>query len=330
VAFFSLIIDSQTPCIYATHISNTMDVVCAICHEHVQKGKKNFPCRRCNHMFHSDCILELVQHGMKENDPMVPRCPTCRVPILLEALESCPVEPTLVCRWVHNYNSDNGLLRLYRDDPELNVRFLNQVLSVYIEVHGDENTDVAGMYNHIGCIYHAQGKYEDALEVWRKTLEITVKVHGPEHLSVAITENNIGLIHCDNGFYKEALIMFNKVLKTREKLLGAEHQSVADTQYFMGMVLMCQEKYVQAFEFISGALKIREKLLGPEHLDVAKLYNNIGTIHCNLCKYDEALAAYHKSLDIKIKVYGPEHPDVAKTKELIARVQIFMNEGVEK
>ncbi len=69
--------------------------------------------------------------------------------------------------------------------------------------------------NNMANIYKRQGKYEEALEVHRKSLEIRTCIYvGDSHPLVADSWNNIGEVLRNTGRYEETLEMHAKSLCT--------------------------------------------------------------------------------------------------------------------
>ncbi len=65
--------------------------------------------------------------------------------------------------------------------------------------------------SNIGLVLDNQGKYEEALEHYNKSLEIDRKVFGTDkHATIATSLSNIGLVLDDQGKYEEALEHYNK------------------------------------------------------------------------------------------------------------------------
>ena len=82
---------------------------------------------------------------------------------------------------------------------------------------------------NIGSVLNEQGKYEEALEHYNKSLEIDPKVFGTdEHATIATTLQNIGSVLNEQGKYNEALEHYNKSLEIDRKVFGTdEHSSIA-------------------------------------------------------------------------------------------------------
>ena len=55
---------------------------------------------------------------------------------------------------------------------------------------------MAASYNNIANIYDDQGKYEEALDLFTKSLDIMTRIYGGDnHPSVANTKYNLALLH---------------------------------------------------------------------------------------------------------------------------------------
>lgn len=61
--------------------------------------------------------------------------------------------------------------------------------------HGLYHSHVGDSYNDISEVYQEQGKYEETLEYYHKSLNITIKVVGHPNLTVAVAYNNIGVVY---------------------------------------------------------------------------------------------------------------------------------------
>jgi tetratricopeptide (TPR) repeat protein len=64
-----------------------------------------------------------------------------------------------------------------------------KVLEIFIKVSGQDhpdvaasyNNDVAASYNNIGNVYNRQGKYEEALDMFTKSLDIKTRIYGGDN-----------------------------------------------------------------------------------------------------------------------------------------------------
>jgi tetratricopeptide (TPR) repeat protein len=73
----------------------------------------------------------------------------------------------------------------------------------------DEHATIATTLSNIGSVLSNQGKYEEALNHYNKSLEINRKVFGTdEHAIIATTLSNISKVLSNQGKYEEALNHF--------------------------------------------------------------------------------------------------------------------------
>jgi tetratricopeptide (TPR) repeat protein len=63
---------------------------------------------------------------------------------------------------------------------------------LYTEACGHDSPDVAGTLLNIANVYNRQGKYDEALVEYEKSLDIKIQVVGHAHPAVADTKENIG------------------------------------------------------------------------------------------------------------------------------------------
>ena len=57
-----------------------------------------------------------------------------------------------------------------------------------LALEGHDSLDVAKSYNNIGNVYNRQGKYEEALEYYQKSLDIKIRVVGGDHPDVGVQQ----------------------------------------------------------------------------------------------------------------------------------------------
>ncbi|CAF2943895.1 unnamed protein product, partial [Rotaria sp. Silwood2] len=68
-----------------------------------------------------------------------------------------------------------------------------QALSYRMKADGDENYEIANIYNNIGNVHRIQEKYDLALQNLQRCLEIRSKIYPENHPAIAEVLTNIGL-----------------------------------------------------------------------------------------------------------------------------------------
>ena len=183
----------------------------------------------------------------------------------------------------------------------------------------------ASKLNNLGRVFYVLGKYNKALEYYKKTISIWEGTYGNKHPDITTSYNGIGNVLFAQGKYEVALQYYNKVLNIRKIVYGIEHHKVADLYNNIGGILASQGNFSDALIYHNKALDIRQKVYGNEHRVVAQSYNNIGGVLTSQGKFNDALEYYDKALNIHEKVYGSEHPAVASSYNSIGKV--FYEQG---
>ena len=155
---------------------------------------------------------------------------------------------------------------------------------------------LATTYNNIGEIYRVQGRYQEALDWYIKSLKIKEAID--DKLGLAIVYNNIGLLYTHQGNYKGALIQYEKSLEI-SKTIG-NMSGLARAYNNIGNIYHIQGKYEDALHLCNMVLEISQKI--SDQLGLAAAYNNIGRIYRDQNRYQEALDCCMKSLVIRERI----------------------------
>eukprot|EP00002_Diphylleia_rotans_P039608 TRINITY_DN921_c0_g1_i14.p1 TRINITY_DN921_c0_g1~~TRINITY_DN921_c0_g1_i14.p1 ORF type:complete len:135 (-),score=29.28 TRINITY_DN921_c0_g1_i14:234-638(-) len=89
---------------------------------------------------------------------------------------------------------------------------------------------VAMSYNNIGAVYDSQGKNEQALEYYDKSLAIRIKTLGAEHPNVAGSYYNMACLFENQRKFQQAIDYFTKAKNIYAKVHGANHSETTDAQ----------------------------------------------------------------------------------------------------
>jgi len=109
-------------------------------------------------------------------------------------------------------------------------------------------TRLAKSFNNLAALYHTQGKYSMAEELYEKSLMIKKKLHGEEHEEVALNIQNLGALYGAKRQYAEAERMLKQALNIKEKILGAEHPDLITTLQNYSMLLKKLDRNQEATE----------------------------------------------------------------------------------
>ena len=171
--------------------------------------------------------------------------------------------------------------------------------------------DSAYVLTSIGCVFRKEGKFQEALTSFRKSLLIREKFYSDDHLDIAENLNNMGCVLRRLGHYEEAKKFFERPLKVREKHFPDGHSATAQSLNNIGTILETQRQDEKALSYFQRALTMQEKFFVGVHPDIAHTLNNIGRIYKTQEKFENALEFYQKALKIREQCYSPGHPEVA-------------------
>ncbi|CAF0842947.1 unnamed protein product [Adineta steineri] len=182
----------------------------------------------------------------------------------------------------------------------------------------------APIYHRLGMIKDDQGKYEEALTLYEKSLAIDQKTLPSNHPNLASSYNNIGNVHRRMGNYPKALSYYEKALEIRQQSLPPNHPDLASSYNNIGNVHSDMGNYPKALSYYEKALEIRQQSLPPNHPDLASSYNNIGNVHRRMGNYPKALSIHKKALEILQQSLPPNHPNLASSYNNIGAVHYNM------
>ncbi|CAF1226146.1 unnamed protein product [Adineta steineri] len=190
----------------------------------------------------------------------------------------------------------------------------------------EDDKNKAYIYVHLGMIKDEQGKYEEALTLYKKSLAMYQKTLPPNHLNLASSYNNIGNVHYIMGNYPKALSSHEKAIEIRQQSLPSNHPDLAKSYGNIGLVYADMGNYPKALSSHEKALEIHQQYLPSNHPDLAKSYNNIGLVHYNMGDYPKALSSHEKALEIRQQSLPPHHPELAKSYNNIGLVHYNMGD----
>ncbi|CAF1252660.1 unnamed protein product [Rotaria magnacalcarata] len=194
--------------------------------------------------------------------------------------------------------------------------FCNELLK-----NASDDSDRANIYHMLGMLKYHQGKYQEAVAFYEKSLKIKRKTLPDDDISLASTYSNIGQVYNNMADYSKALVFYEKSLKIREISLPPNHPDLATSYNNIGQAYHNMGNHSKALEFFEKFLKIREISLPPNHPDLGQSYNNIGQVYNKMNEYSKALSYIDKALAIWQKSLPPTHPNIKGAMNSIEHVK---------
>jgi tetratricopeptide (TPR) repeat protein len=169
----------------------------------------------------------------------------------------------------------------------------------------------ADLLNQTGGYLYAQGRYDEAKPLYRRSLQIREQQLGADHPDVATSLNNLAELYRVQGRYGEAKPLYLRSLQIKEQQLGADHPDTALSLNNLAFLYESQGRYGEAEPLLVRSLQIWEQQLGSDHPHVATSLNNLAALYYAQGRYGEAEPLYRQSLQIREQQLGADHPAVA-------------------
>ncbi len=109
--------------------------------------------------------------------------------------------------------------------------------------------------NNLAALYHAQGKYGLAEELYDRCLDLKLKIYGEDHLETAVNIHNLAVLFAAKRMYLKAEILFKRALEIREKNLGECHEELVPILKHYALLLRKtnrKDEAIKADERIAG------------------------------------------------------------------------------
>jgi tetratricopeptide (TPR) repeat protein len=201
----------------------------------------------------------------------------------------------------------NGWFRMGKLMTEMG--HFNQAEALHDELlkNASSDTDRAYIYHRLGGLKDKQGKYQEAVAFFEKSLEIKEKSLPTNHPDLAESYNNIGMVYNHMGEYSKALQFYEKSIQIRKISLPPNHPDLAESYNNIGLVCHNMGDYSKALKLYEKSIKIKEISLPPNHPALATSYGNMGLAYYKMGDYSAALEVFEQDLEIKKKTLPPTH-----------------------
>ena len=166
--------------------------------------------------------------------------------------------------------------------------------------------------------YGAQGRYDEAEELYGRALAGSEEELGPKHPKILTIIMNLGNVYRFQGRYNEAKELYERALAGSEETLGPKHLKTLTIIMNLGNVYLNQGRYGEAEELYGRALAGSEEELGPKHPDTLKIIMNLGNVYLSQSRYNEAEKLYKQALIGREEKLGAKHPDILRMMESVA------------
>lgn len=172
-------------------------------------------------------------------------------------------------------------------------------MALDLKLSQDEDTTnvaCATIYNNLGTDYGHLKRYEEALQMFQKSLNIYLSIYGEENALIADEYGNIGDVHMRLRHDEEALEWYTKSLNLYTRIYGEIHPSVAQRYDNLCTYYANLDQYEQALIMGQKNLEINLSLYKKPHRAVIQSYSNLGVVLAHLDRMEESLQMRKKAV----------------------------------
>lgn len=189
-----------------------------------------------------------------------------------------------------------------------------------------DDTRLAVSLNNLAMDYEAEGKYDQAEPLFRRSLEIREKLLGAQSDPAARARGNLAALYRVESRYSEAEALFQETLTAEESLLGQDDPELARTLNNLSVLYISSGRYEEGERAARRALAIYEKARGPGDPAVATCLLNVAG--AEMAQGVNVQPLYTRALEIAEKALGPGHPALAVILNSVAA--FYQHDGDKK
>jgi tetratricopeptide (TPR) repeat protein len=190
--------------------------------------------------------------------------------------------------------------------------YFMKCLQIY-EVQLGNHSNTAGVHSNCGYVLLKQGKIDQALFHFEKSLSIRQLLFHENHPDVADNYHTLGLAYRQKGDLNQALEYHKKCLSIEEKVLGQDHPSTTTTYDSIASILFDLQEFQKSHDYYTKLYDIYTRIESNGRQGVAK--NSIMNVCWNLGKTCHALGDPSGALEMYEKGLNLSNHDEGATTE---------------
>ncbi len=198
---------------------------------------------------------------------------------------------------------------MLRGDLEEAERLYLEVLRTRVELYepeyGPDDKDIATSRRHLGAVYLARGKLEQAEIQLRQALETRRRVFGSESTKVAAVLDPLGSVLAERGREDEAVEIFDEALTIWSRLRDEDHLAVARAKVNLAAVLVRRDP-ATARVLVTQALPIFRQTQ-PDGWEVGEAESVLGNLLVGQGEYEEAEPLLVEGHALLVQVRGESY-----------------------
>ncbi|RLD12540.1 MAG: hypothetical protein DRI44_00270 [Chlamydiae bacterium] len=197
---------------------------------------------------------------------------------------------------------------------------IQKKLDAAIQKTGTNDAYIADLYDQMAMSYYYNGKYEEELPYYYKTLNIRKTIYTNAHIEIADTYYGLGNVYRLIGEYDKSEHFHNHGIKTIEQAVGRINLCTANHLNNKALLYHIQSKYAEAEKLYKEAFDIYKQILNTNAYRLTVSMNNLASLYRSIGNYEAAEPLLKRALKMRIALIGEKTHDTCKIKTKIAGI----------
>ena len=189
--------------------------------------------------------------------------------------------------------------------------------SQYNELSGQLATTTC----ELGLLAKQQGKLDEALIWYQRSLSIREKIRGKNSPAVAELLNNLGELYRAKKDLKNTMDCHKRALKIREKHFAANSLQVAESKNNIAGVYAQQKQWAKAEALYKQVQSVYAANDQTPKRRIADNLTNLAVVAYMQNRFDEALLNIDRAYTIYTQVLGTKHPQTLQAHSILKLVE---------
>ena len=168
--------------------------------------------------------------------------------------------------------------------------------------------------NDLGLVYAAQGRHEDAIRVFEKTMsEVKESLEPDDHTSVTLMAN-LASAYAEVGQQHEAQCLYERALQIRQGVWGVLHPATLEVMEDLAGVYEFQAMWDKAEIVRNDILLLRKKQSGDGHPKTLRAVGNLAHVYYYQERYEDCMQLQQSVIDGLRNEFGEDHEKTWKAR----------------
>jgi tetratricopeptide (TPR) repeat protein len=161
---------------------------------------------------------------------------------------------------------------------------------------GGAKVNVTATIKNLAILYSDQGKFDEALKLYRSVYIIVENALGADSKYIAASLNNIASVYRQQGKFEAAVPPYERSLAILVRLLGRDNPESLGVQVNLGTLYQAQGRYAEAEEMLTRVATVRESVFGASHPETLVALSHLASLFAAQSRFAEALPLVQQTI----------------------------------